>query len=125
MSLDINNLNLNELLSEWNKYENKIDNYNNRINTLKQEVSQLKEVQDNIFDNIKHYTYNHNISNKILGYNGYKYKVCTTNTYQPLSFKYIHNILNNIVNNDEYVKLIINSLKKNRDVKSISYLKRY
>jgi len=64
-------------------------------------------------------------TNSVINITDGRLKLVDTHTSTPLSFTYIETCLSEIIKNEEQVKKIIDYLKKRREVKTTTELKRY
>ena len=97
-------------------------------NKAKQLSDQLKVIRNNknlLNGQIISYVTEKNMNNAIININDGQLKFQTFNTAQPLTFKFIENCLNEIIDDEENVKNIITYIKQKRDIKSIMDIKRY
>lgn len=97
----------------------------NQLKLLNEKMKGLRQLKHDLTDKLKTYASQNNTLNRTINISDGRLRFANMNTYEPLTFKYIEQSLGEIIHNPEQVKLIINHLRENREVKVVSDLKRY
>tara|TARA_B100000035_G_scaffold313366_1_gene326907 strand:+ start:2925 stop:3272 length:348 start_codon:yes stop_codon:yes gene_type:complete len=96
----------------------------NELRELSIKSKSLREKKNNVNNNVINYIETNNLDNAIIKISDGTLKFNYTNISQPLTFKYINECLNDIINDKNQVEAIINYIKNKRNVKSIMDIKR-
>ena len=96
----------------------------NELRELSLKTKSLREKKNNLNNNVINYIETNNLDNAIIKISDGTLKFNYTNVSQPLTFKYINECLNDIINDKNQVEIIINYIKNKRNVKSIMDIKR-
>ena len=110
-----------------NEFTNMIKEWvtiDNELRELSLKSKSLREKKNNVNNNVINYIENNNLDNAIIKISDGTLKFNYTNVSQPLTFKYINECLNDIINDKNQVEIIINYIKNKRNVKSIMDIKR-
>ena len=110
-----------------NEFTNMIKEWvtiDNELRELSLKSKSLREKKNNVNNNVINYIENNNLDNAIIKISDGTLKFNYTNISQPLTFKYINECLNDIINDKNQVETIINYIKNKRNVKSIMDIKR-
>ena len=110
-----------------NEFTNMIKEWvtiDNELRELSLKSKSLREKKNNVNNNVINYIENNNLDNAIIKISDGTLKFNYTNISQPLTFKYINECLNDIINDKNQVEAIINYIKNKRNVKSIMDIKR-
>ena len=105
-----------ENIKEWVSLDNKIKQYNEQLKHLREKRSQTEveiiEHSESLPENtaIK-------ISDGML-------KFADSKVQQPLTYKFLHECLSNVITNEEKVTQIMNYIKQNRGEKKIKGIRR-
>jgi len=99
--------------------------YDTEIRKLNDKLKNLREKKNNLTNDIFNYVNNNNINNTVVKITDGKLKFTTVKTYTPLTFKYIYDCLNDIIDDPEKVKEIITYLKNKRENKYVDEIKRF
>jgi len=105
-------------IKTWVTYDNEIKELNNKL-------KKLREQKNNLTNDIFNYVNDKNISNTNIKINGGNLKFTNIKVTSPLTFKFITNCLNEIINNPEQVQQIIDYLKEKRENKYVEEIKRF
>jgi len=111
-------LSFEQQIQRWVSIDNQIKIYNDKLHELREEKSKLNE---NI---IKHVETN-NLKNSSVQISDGKLRFVTSNSANPLSFKYVEKSLGDIIKNQNQVKQIVSYLKEHREIKTITEVKRF
>ena len=76
-------------------------------------------------ENITEYASKHNLTNSIVEITDGKLKFSQSRVPEPLTFKYLQKTLGEIIKNDNQINLIMEHIKKNRNIKTIPEIKRF
>jgi len=110
-----------------NEFTNMIKEWvtiDNELRELSLKSKSLREKKNNVNNNVINYIENNNLDNAIIKISDGTLKFNYTNISQPLTFKYIHECLTDIIDDKNQVEAIINYIKNKRNVKSIMDIKR-
>jgi hypothetical protein len=66
-----------------------------------------------------------NMSSTVIKINDGKLKMVDVKETQPLTLKYLEKTLGEIIKNESQLNLIMNYIKQNREVKTVTEIKRY
>jgi Mg2+ and Co2+ transporter CorA len=111
-------MNFEQTIQQWVLLDNQIKKYNEILKGL-------RDKRDNIEQTISQHAANNNLLNSTVKTSDGKLKFVSNKITSPLTFKYLEKSLGEIIKNREQVATIINYIKKNRDFKVVSELKRY
>jgi hypothetical protein len=109
-------------------FETSIQNWvsiDNQIKLLNDKMKLLREKKQSLHDSIITHVKNNNINNSTVQISDGKLKFVNTKITEPLTFKYLENTLSEIIKNDTQLKMIIDHLKRKRNYKIVSEIKRY
>jgi hypothetical protein len=96
----------------------------NQLKELNENIKLLREKKNNVEKNITNYANLNNLSNSIFEINNDKIKITKTNVIEPLTFKYLEKKLNEVIKNENQAKVIMEYIKKKREIKVIPEIKR-
>ena len=105
------------LIKEWVTIDN-------RLRELNLQTKNLREKKNDVNTVVINYIKNNNLDNAIIKISDGSLKFNNTNISQPLTFRYINECLNDIIDDKNQVELIINHIKNKRNVKTIMDIKR-
>jgi hypothetical protein len=105
-------------IQQWVSLDNQIKLYNEKI-------SELREKKGNITEKIIEHASNNNLPKSVFQIGDDKLKIAETKVPETLTFKYLEKSLNEIITNKEQVGKIIDYIKKNRETRVVSEIKRY
>ena len=108
---------LQEKVKCWVTMDNNIRDMADRIKLIKDDKS---ETQSNITDYIK----DHNMENSIIRTSDSDIRFTVTRTAAPLTFKYLHTCLSELVEDEEQVQRMISYIKEKRPIKELMDMKR-
>jgi hypothetical protein len=97
----------------------------NQIKTLSDRMKELKEKKNILGENINEYVETNSLGNSVIQISDGQLKFTKNKETQPLTFKYLEKCLNEIINNEEQVKQILEYIKEKREVKYVSEIKRF
>ncbi len=96
----------------------------NQLKTLGDKVKELRDQKNEISEEINEYIETNDLTNKTVKLNDGQLKFGKVKETQPLTFKYLETCLNEIINNEEQVKKIIEYVKNKRESKYVPEIKR-
>lgn len=97
----------------------------NQMKLLNDKIKELREKKNNLSENITKYAETNNLKNTSIQISDGKLKFISTKVSNPLTFKYIEKSLGEVIKNENQVKLIVDYLKNNRDIKVTQEIKRF
>ena len=109
-------------------FENQIQQWvqiDDQLKTINEKVKILREKRNLLTENITKYATSNNLSDKRLNILNEKIQISNTKLAEPLTFKYLEKTLNEIIQNENQVKIIIEKLKQKRTIKIIPEIKRF
>jgi hypothetical protein len=105
-------------IQQWVSIDNELKLLNNKIKELRDKKSKLS-------DNIIVYAGKNNYTNSTIQINDGKVKIVNTLIQPPLTFKYLHTTLGEIIKNEKQLDQIIHYIKEKREAKNIMEIKRF
>jgi len=105
-------------IQQWVLIDNELKKMNDRSKELRDKRSQLCH-------NITKHADNNNMSSAVIQISDGKIKFANTKIQEPLTFKYLEKNLSEVIKNESQVKLIIEHIKRNRNTKLITEIKRF
>ena len=97
----------------------------NQLKLLHEKTVELREKKTELSKTIFGYAEKNNLRNSTINISDGKLKFVNTSVASPLTFKYVEKSLAEIIDDETQVKQIIDYLKKNREVKTLTEIKRY
>lgn len=97
----------------------------NKLKILNEEIKELRDQRNKLSENVIKQANTRNLTNSTIHISDGKIKFVNTNVAEPLTFKYLEKNLGEIIKNEDQVKLIIEQLKKRRNTKNVSEIKRF
>ena len=95
----------------------------NQYKLVQEKAKELREKKSSLLESI---TSTGGLStNSVVNITDGRLKLVNTNSTTPLTFTYLETCLSEIIKNEEQVKKIVDYLKKRRETKTITELKRY
>jgi len=95
----------------------------NQYKLVQEKAKELREKKHSLLESI---TTNGGLStNSVINITDGRIKLVNTHTTTPLTFTYVETCLSEIIKNEEQVKKILDYLKKRRETKTVTELKRY
>jgi hypothetical protein len=95
----------------------------NQYKLVQEKAKELREKKHSLLESI---TTNGGLStNSVVNITDGRIKLVNTHTTTPLTFTYVETCLSEIIKNEEQVKKIVDYLKKRRETKTVTELKRY
>jgi len=109
---------LTKKIKEWVVLDNKIKEINNQ-------TKQFRDQKNNINTEVIRYVQDNNLTNAKIQISDGQLKFVNSKITHPLTFKFLEECLNDIINDKDKVNQIILYIKEQRDVKSVMDIKRY
>ena len=109
-------------------FENQIQQWvliDNELKKMNDKSKELRDKRSQLCDNITKYAANNNMSSSVIQISDGKIKFTNTKIQEPLTFKYLEKSLSEVIKNESQVKLIIDHVKRNRNAKHITEIKRF
>jgi hypothetical protein len=109
---------LTKKIKEWVVLDNKIKEINNQ-------VKQFRDQKNTVNTEVVRYVQDNNLNNAKIQISDGQLKFVNSKITHPLTFKFLEECLNDIINDKDKVNQIILYIKQQRDVKSVMDIKRY
>lgn len=109
-------------------FENQIQQWVQLDNQLKQLNEKIRDIRDKktkLTQNITNYAKNNNLENNVLKITDGKLKFTNVRVQEPLSYKYLERTLGEIIKNPQQIEMIMNHIKKSREIKLVNEIKRF
>jgi len=109
-------------------FENQIQQWvqlDNQLKQLNEKTKELREKRNSLENNIVKYSSSNNLSNSSIQISDGKLKFVNTRVAEPLTFKYLEKVLNDVIKNESQVKLIMEHIRQKREIKIVSEIKRF
>lgn len=110
-------MNFSDNIKKWVSIDDEIKDINSKL-------KQKREERSKILLSLIEYKSSNNLEGKIIRYNNENLKFTKSRQYQPISYEFIKKCLNEIINDDNYVKYIIDYMKEQRTYKNTEDIKR-
>jgi hypothetical protein len=98
--------------------------YENQIKLLNEKLRELREEKTNYSEKICKYISENKMEKIKIEITNGEIKLFEKKEYKPLSFSYIENCLQNIINNKSQIEYIVNYLRNNREITSYLDIKK-
>jgi hypothetical protein len=109
---------INSTVKKYYEVDNIINTYLEKIKTLRSEKSELH-------DKITEYTEENELGNSTINIgDDISFKIVTTKSQSPLTFKYLSQSLTTIIGDTDKVDIIVKFIKQNRSVTENKAIKR-
>jgi hypothetical protein len=105
-------------IQQWVSIDNQLKIYNDKIR-------ELREKRSNITETIMEHASDNNLSKSVIQISDGRLKIMETRVPEPLTFKYLEKSLSEIIKSEEQVNQILDYIKKKREIKVVSEIKRY
>jgi septum formation topological specificity factor MinE len=96
----------------------------NELKKTAERAKKLKAMRDPIHENICKYMTQNDISNKKIEISDGHLSLADKKEYSPLTYKYIHTCLSEIIPDEAQVDYVIDYLKSHREIKTVTELRR-
>lgn len=110
-------MDFNTNIKKWINIDNEIKNLNLQLKTKREE-------RNSILKNVLEYKNTLELENKTIKYNSDMLKFISYRQYNAITYDFIRECLNQLINDKEQVDFIINFLKEKRKYKNIEDIKR-
>lgn len=104
-------------IKQWVMIDNQIKQYSAHVKELRQQ-------KNNLSNNIISHAVDNNMSHNTIQITDGTLKFQNMKVTSPLTFKFITECLNDCIEDEEQVKMLINYIKKKREVKYVPEVKR-
>ena len=118
MSFETNVATLQNHIQQWVQLDNQLKQINEK-------TKELREKRNILEKNITSYASSNNLSNSTIQISDGKLKFSNTRIPEPLTFKYLEKTLNEVIKNENQVKLIKEHLRQKREIKIVPEIKRF
>ena len=98
-----------EELIEWINLEKRYKNLYEEISEIKKKKNKIKEKIINLSESL-------NLDNRIIKLNEYRFSFVENKSFQPLTFKFLEECLNDVINEKEQINLLVNYIKSKRRI---------
>ena len=108
-------------------FESKIQQWvslDNQLKQINEKVKDLRDKRNDLEENITSYASENNLSNATVKIGDGRLKFTNTKVQEPLTFKYLEKSLSEMVKNESQVKQMVDYIKRNRDIKTVSHVER-
>lgn len=109
-------------------FENQIQQWvkiDDQVKLLNEQIKQLREERNKLEQNITNYASSNNLSNSTFKINDNKLKFVNTKVIEPLTLRYLEKTLSGVIKNETQVKLIMEHIRQNRNIKIVPEIKRF
>lgn len=109
-------------------FENQIQQWvslDNQMKIYTEKIKELRDKKNSITENIQKHVKTNQLSQSTIQISDGKLKFVETRVSEPLTFKYLEKSLSEIIKNESQVKMIMDHVKKNREIKVNSEIKRF
>lgn len=96
----------------------------NDIKILNNDLKNKREIKNNILKDINIYKNDNNLSNTLIKFNNDKLKFINTKQYVPLTYNFIRECLEEIMEDTSQIDFLLNHLKEKRKYKIVEDIKR-
>ena len=109
-------------------FENQVQQWvslDNQLKIYSEKIKELRDKKNSITENIQQHVKTNKLSQSTIQISDGKLKFVETRVSEPLTFKYLEKSLGEIIKNESQVKMIMEHVKKNREIKVNSEIKRF
>lgn len=110
-------MNFEEQIKQWVQIDNQVKQYNTYVKELRQQ-------KNNLSNTIIAHAVDNNMSHDTISITDGSLKFQNVKITSPLTFKFITKCLNDCIDDDKQVKILIDYIKKKRQVKYVPEMKR-
>lgn len=96
----------------------------NQLKVLNEKARELRENRDSLRESIVTYAEKNNMQNATIKIGDGKLRFVETNVSSSLTYKHLEKCLSEIIKNETQVSQIVEYVKRNREVKTMSEIKR-
>jgi hypothetical protein len=105
-------------IQQWVSIDNQLKIYNDKIR-------ELREKRSNVTETIMEQATDKNLAKSVIQISDGKLKITETRVPEPLTYKYLEKCLSEIIKSEDQVTQIMDYVKKKREIKVISEIKRF
>jgi hypothetical protein len=105
-----------EKIQKWAKLDT-------QLKMINETIKDIRDMKNNLTDDICEYAENNNVNAKINIGDG-QLIISERKIYSPLSYAYIEECLEKIIDDEEHIEFIINYLRDNREVEIVKEIRR-
>lgn len=105
-----------EKIQKWAKLDT-------QLKMINEKIKDIRDMKNNLTDDICEYVENNNVNAKINIGDG-QLIISEKKIYSPLSYAYIEECLEKIIDDEEHIDFIINYLRDNREVEIVKEIRR-
>ena len=113
-------------MSKSIEFSNAIKNWcslDDKYKELLKDMNEIRNKKNLLRDNILENSRNLSLDNKILKINNKNIQFIENKFYQPLTFKFLEECLNNCINEKEQINILLNYIKNKREIRVIKDIK--
>lgn len=96
----------------------------NQLKTLNEQARELRDNRHALCESIMEYADQHQMHNATIKLSDGKLRFAETNIASSLTYKHLEKCLSEIIKNETQVAQIVDYVKKNREIKTVSEIKR-
>jgi hypothetical protein len=105
-------------IQQWVSIDNQLKIYNDKIR-------ELREKRSNVTETIMEQATDKNLAKSVIQISDGKLKISETRVPEPLTYKYLEKCLSEIIKSEDQVTQIMDYVKKKREIKVVSEIKRF
>ena len=105
-------------IQQWVSIDNQLKIYNDKIR-------ELREKRSNVTETIMEQATDKNLAKSVIQISDGKLKITESRVPEPLTYKYLEKCLSEIIKSEEQVTQIMDYVKKKREIKVVSEIKRF
>lgn len=105
-----------EKIQKWAKLDT-------QLKIINEKIKDIRDMKNDLTDDICEYAENNNVNAKINIGDG-QLIISERKIYSPLSYAYIEECLEKIIDDEEHIEFIINYLRDNREVEIVKEIRR-
>jgi hypothetical protein len=105
-------------IQQWVSIDNQLKIYNDKIR-------ELREKRSNVTETIMEQAIDKNLAKSVIQISDGKLKITETRVPEPLTYKYLEKCLSEIIKSEDQVTQIMDYVKKKREIKVVSEIKRF
>jgi hypothetical protein len=106
-------------IQQWVSIDNQLKIYNDKIRELRERRSDVTEAI------MEQQSTDKNLAKSIIQISDGKLKITESRVPEPLTYKYLEKCLSEIIKSEDQVTQIMDYVKKKREIKVVSEIKRY
>ena len=105
-------------IQQWVSIDNQLKIYNDKIR-------ELREKRSGITETIMEQATDKNLAKSVIQISDGKLKITESRVPEPLTYKYLEKCLSEIIKSEDQVTQIMDYIKKKREIKVVSEIKRF